>query len=351
MFARRGSAMRVGWALAAGLAGVAMPALAAQWAQDVDGGKDHALIQRFNDSWLIAYQQLAFDATAFPGQVGLDSSNKFQAVTPVQGRITRLVYFAPLGKTPLEVHRNYEQALASAGFKATLSCTPAVPKCEHMRFPLGDRYNTMKETKFSDSRQRHKEGSPLNEQMRSLGGTNMLGSEDLYFSSGTLTRNGSTVHVMLNTGKVYRTEFTTTYIEIVEPKAMQTGQVTVNADAMGSGLKRDGKIALYGIYFDTGKAEVKPESKAQLDEIAKLLGAQASLKVYLVGHTDNQGSVDANVTLAQRRAQAVAEALVKGYKIDAARLLASGVGSLAPVASNEADEGRARNRRVELVLP
>lgn len=330
---------------------IALPAPAASWAPDVDGGQDHPLVQRYKDSWLIAYQQLGYAATGFPGVVGLDPKNEFQSVTPVEGRVTRLVYFAPLGKTPLEVFRNYEQALVAAGFKATVSCTPAVPKCEHMRFPLGDRYNTMKEVRFSAARDKQPAGSPLAEQMRSLGGVNMLGTEDLYFTSGTLTRNGVTVHVMVNTGKVYRTDFTTTYLEIAEPKAMAVGQVTVNADALGSGLKREGKMALYGIYFDTGKADVKPESKPQLDEIAKMLQAQPALRVYVVGHTDNQGTADANVTLSQQRAKAVADALAKGYRIDAARLMARGVGPLAPVASNEAEDGRARNRRVELVMP
>ena len=338
-------------AVLAGLAQAGAADTRADWADDVAGGQDHPLIRRFDNSWLMAYQQLEFDATHFPSRLGLGSQLDYPDPVEVGGRITRLVYFAPQGKTPLEVHRNYEQALAAAGFKAQVSCTPKVAKCEHMTLGFRRRYDAMKEADFHANRRRQPEGSKLGDQMRNLGGTNMLGTDDIYFSYGTLSRNGVTVHVMLNTGKVYSTDFTTTYLEIAEPKAMSTGQVAVNADALQTGLHDEGKIALYGIYFDTGKAEVKPESKPQLDEIAKLLTAQPALQVYLVGHTDNQGGLDANLALSQRRAQAVAEALSKGYRIDAKRLIARGVASLVPVASNAGDEGRARNRRVELVLP
>jgi OOP family OmpA-OmpF porin len=321
------------------------------WAIDVAGGEDHPLIQRFNNSWLMAYKKIGFDQTTFPGKLGLDSHNDFIAPVTVEGQITRLVYFAPLGKTPLEVHRNYEQALKAAGFKALINCTPRDKDCEHMRYGFDDHYRSMKEADFNANRARHPDNSPLNKQMWSLGGTNMLGTDDLYFTYGTLNKDGRTVHVMLNTGKVYNTDFTTTYIEIAEPKAMESGQVTVNADGLKSALQSSGKIALYGIYFDTGKADIKAaESKTQLDEMAKLLKSQPALKVYIVGHTDNQGNLDANQTLSQQRAQAVVSALSKQYQIPAARLASKGVASLAPVASNADEAGRAKNRRVELVV-
>ncbi|HEY0587769.1 MAG TPA: OmpA family protein [Pseudoduganella sp.] len=321
------------------------------WAIDVAGGEDHPLIQRFNNSWMMAYKKIGFDQTTFAGKLGLDSHNEFISPITVEGQITRMVYFAPLGKTPLEVHRNYEQALKAAGFKAIISCTPRDKGCEHMRYGFDDHYSSMKEANFRANRDRHPEKSALNNQMFSLGGTNMLGTDDLYFTYGTLTKDGNTVHVMLNSGKVYRTDFTTTYIEIAEPKAMQGGQVTVNADALKNALQSSGKIALYGIYFDTGKAEIKAaESKTQLDEMAKLLASQPTLKVYIVGHTDNQGNLDANQALSQQRAQAVVAALSRQYQIAASRLASKGVASLAPVASNADEAGRAKNRRVELVV-
>ena len=94
---------------------------------------------------------------------------------------------------------------------------------------------------------------------------------------------------------------------------------------------------------------IKPESNAALAEIAKLLNSNPALKLHVVGHTDNQGSLDSNFALSKARAQAVSVALSQNYAIAAARLNANGVSSLAPVASNTDEAGRAKNRRVELV--
>jgi OOP family OmpA-OmpF porin len=104
-----------------------------------------------------------------------------------------------------------------------------------------------------------------------------------------------------------------------------------------------------GIYFDTGKSVLKPESPAAVAEIAKLLKADPALKVYAVGHTDNVASLDLNTKLSQDRAETLAQALVTKHGIAADRLVARGVGPLAPVANNDSEEGRAKNRRVELV--
>ena len=139
------------------------------------------------------------------------------------------------------------------------------------------------------------------------------------------------------------------FLQVIESKPMETGNVTVNADAIAKGLAAEGKMAFYGLYFDTAKADIKPASEPQLKEMAKLLSAQKALKVYIVGHTDSQGSLDANMQLSQKRAEAVVTALVKDYKIDAKRLSARGAASLAPLSSNSSEAGRARNRRVELV--
>ncbi len=140
-----------------------------------------------------------------------------------------------------------------------------------------------------------------------------------------------------------------TAVVIAEPTPMETGNVVVSTDLLKKGLAENGKIALYGIYFDTGRAGAKPDSKPQLDEMARLLTSDKSLKVLIVGHTDNQGTIDGNVTLSQRRADAVVAALVSSYGIDSTRLRSRGVVSFAPVATNRTETGRAKNRRVELV--
>ena len=118
---------------------------------------------------------------------------------------------------------------------------------------------------------------------------------------------------------------------------------------MNAALGRDGRIVLYNILFDFDKADIKPESKPQLEEIARLLQASPNLRLHVVGHTDNVGQLAYNMDLSRRRSQSVVQALVQANGIAAARLTGHGVGPLAPVAPNTDDAGRARNRRTELV--
>jgi OmpA-OmpF porin, OOP family len=141
------------------------------------------------------------------------------------------------------------------------------------------------------------------------------------------------------------------YVQLVVAVVGAMENKMVDAGAMAKGLREKGHIALYGIYFDTDKAVIKPESRPTLDEIAKLLRAQPQLNVVVVGHTDSQGTFDHNMSLSRQRAEAVAAELAKTYKIAATRLKTAGVGFLAPVGSNASDDGRALNRRVELVAP
>lgn len=138
------------------------------------------------------------------------------------------------------------------------------------------------------------------------------------------------------------------WLRIVEKQEM-VQHVVADAAAFRDGLKAKGHVAVEGIYFDTGKAILKPESTPALQEVAKLLGADPSLKLWVVGHTDSVGQADANMKLSQARAEAVVTALTTTHGITAARLKGYGVGPLAPVASNDSEDGRAKNRRVELV--
>jgi len=137
-------------------------------------------------------------------------------------------------------------------------------------------------------------------------------------------------------------------IEIIEKEAMKQ-EVAADAKFMSEGISSTGHVAIYGIYFDFNKSDVKPESEPALQEISKLLSGNPNLKVFIVGHTDNVGGVDYNMKLSQARADAVVKALTTKYKVNPQSLKAYGVGQLAPVAPNKTEEGRAKNRRVELV--
>ncbi len=145
---------------------------------------------------------------------------------------------------------------------------------------------------------------------------------------------------------VYNTE--SPGLVIVEKAAMKQ-EVVANAEVFASGLRATGHVAVYGIFFDTNKAEIKPESRPALAEIAKLLQKDPALKLYVVGHTDATGLLDANMKLSQARGESVVRSLVADHGIAPARLKGLGVGPAAPVASNDTEVGRAKNRRVELV--
>jgi OOP family OmpA-OmpF porin len=137
-------------------------------------------------------------------------------------------------------------------------------------------------------------------------------------------------------------------LNILEREAMKQ-DITANAEAMGNDINSTGHVAVYGIYFDSGKTEIKPESDVAIEKISKLLMSNATLKLYIVGHTDNVGTIEANMKLSKDRADAVVNALITKYGMPATRLKSYGVASLSPVASNDNDEGKAKNRRVELV--
>jgi len=144
-------------------------------------------------------------------------------------------------------------------------------------------------------------------------------------------------------------EFTGKYGYTVIKKEEMAKDVKADAKAFSNDIRTTGHAAVYGIYFDTAKSSIKPESAQAIAEIAKLLKSDPGLKIHVVGHTDNVGGVDGNIKLSQSRAEAVIQALVQTHGISAARLRPFGCGQFAPVMSNDTEDGRAKNRRVELV--
>jgi outer membrane protein OmpA-like peptidoglycan-associated protein len=175
-----------------------------------------------------------------------------------------------------------------------------------------------------------------------IGGKVLFEGERPWQSTVKLEKGGKETWVAV---RAYPTLYRLT---IVEREVMKQ-EVEANAEAMGNDINMTGHVSIYGIYFDTGKAEIKPESDAAIAEIAKLLKNDNALKVYVVGHTDNVGSFDANMKLSKDRADAVTNSLVSKHGIASSRLKSYGVSSLNPIASNKTEEGKAKNRRVELV--
>lgn len=134
------------------------------------------------------------------------------------------------------------------------------------------------------------------------------------------------------------------YLTVVVKEAMKQD---VTANDMLDALNRDGRVALY-INFETGKSTIKPESKPIIEQIVQMLKANPDLKISVEGHTDNVGNPKSNKVLSDDRAKAVVTAII-AQGIDAKCLSAVGYGQDKPIADNKTEEGRAKNRRVELV--
>jgi len=176
--------------------------------------------------------------------------------------------------------------------------------------------------------------------VKAVGGTQLFYETGGTFATFKLVKNNREIWVSVSTYNA-----NTGYQLIVLEKGEMVQEVT--ADAMYDALNKDGFMALY-INFDTGKSDIKPESMPIIDQIAALMKAHADLKISIEGHTDNVGTPASNKTLSEQRAKSVMNAVVqKG--IVAGRLTAVGWGQDKPIADNRSEDGRAKNRRVEIV--
>jgi len=300
--------------------------------EDVEGSKDHPLISRFAGSTIVYYDVKQFDEYILAlGKVEWERDEDYKRVfnltksKQLEGKVTRIQYDAPEDRSTLEIYRNYESALKRAGFEILFTGAR-----EELGKDFGEAaYNVMRNVRgnywhYLDSYVEHQR-----------------------YIAAKLSRPEGDVYISIFVSISVHKRNPVIQADFVEVKPMEEGLVT--ADTMIEDITRTGRVAIYGIYFDTGKVDVKPESEPTLEEIAELLRQNSDLNLYVVGHTDDVGVLDYNMELSQSRAEAVVEALVSSYDIDPDRLHPIGVGPLAPAASNETEEGRARNRRVELV--
>ena len=302
------------------LLGLSAPLAAAQ-DQDVEGSQDHPLISRYPGSVITHYVTSEFDEFTLP--LGKVVDQKFPKSQHLEGKITRIVYTAPQGRSVLEVFRNYQGALEKAGFETLFTCS-AQGCCE----------SGCSSPRVYGSGEYDDYWGP---------------DHGIHYVSAKLARPEGDVYVSLLVDDQGGNFAPNVELYVIEMKPMESGLITVDAASLANDINRTGHASVYGIYFDTGKADIKPESDATLKEIAKLLQSDPNLKLYVVGHTDNQGALELNMDLSRRRAEAVLAALTTKYAVPADRLRAYGDGPYAPVASNDTEDGRAKNRRVELV--
>jgi len=308
---------------------------------DVAGSKDHPLLKRYEGSVIIKYDYKAFDEYTVPLGPAQDNKQLTQSAR-IEGEVTRLTYKVPVGRSPLEVIRNYENELKAAGYEV-LFAGAKEELGKYGYFAEAAEYETLV---LGSEPARPFQGNEENQRFLAARLSRPEGDVNVVLYAVALQPSP-----LLNALKQRGLEQDQTVIQtdIIVSKPMESKMVTVKAEEMAKQISNTGSIALYGIYFDFNKADIKPESQPTLEQITTLLKNQPKLKLLVVGHTDNVGTFPFNLDLSQRRANAVVNELVTSYGIDKNRLTPFGVSFASPVASNNTDEGRAKNRRVELV--
>jgi len=291
-----------------------LPCVAAARSTD----KDHPLVKRMPGAKMVGGSGSVRDLDQYWLALGkLTGDGQAEKYQVLEGKWTRFTYSNPQNRTVLEVYRSYKEKLLQAGFEIVYTCSDR--ECgEGGRTSNGDWWDA-------------------NELRRYL--------------AARLARSKGDVWVSLNVHAKAQGSPGQHDLDVVEvkpePQAVKDETAPADPSLLRQALTENGHVAVYRITFDAGK--LKPESEQMLKAIADLLARDPELKLHLVVHTDNAGSPAGSLQLSRRQASALVAELRRRYKIPAARIHAMGMGALAPLASNATEEGRAKNRRVELV--
>jgi OmpA-OmpF porin, OOP family len=311
---------------------------------DAPATQDYPGMPRYEGSTIVLQSQQKFGELGLQiGGLSAPNSTDPKEVRKVEGRTHRTTYlYLNLGdgkRSTLEIARNYEAAFKDAGFSAIWSGGDqdirngpprqyySLPELDHQLLTTG-----LKDRRYF-----------------------CMEKAGLFAAVFIATRSWEHAMRANSEANPWQSEVTIPQesvliqVDIVNTRPMEEKMVHLSAAEMEKSISTSGKVALYGILFDFNKADIKPESAPTLQEMAALLNAEPQLKVLVVGHTDNVGTFEFNEDLSKRRAAAVVAELVTKYGIAANRLTPLGASFMAPVTTNSTDEGRALNRRVELV--
>jgi OOP family OmpA-OmpF porin len=317
-------------------------------AKDAPGSKDHADFKRITGSEIIWYKASKFDELNIPlERVEFDYDKQEFRKTKrekAEGQLATLYYKLPADSTTLEAVRQYEAELKPAGYVTLFTAEndkldDGYGRFVEQTFPIAKKTNQLQYLhEFNKDEQRY----------AVLKGKGKAGN-DIYVSIYAFRLDDvSTGFGKLVEGHKLEKGNVIARVDILETKAMDTRMTAVKAEEITSSIDTEGRIAIYGVFFDTDKSDIKPESAESLAEMAKAISAGKGTYL-IVGHTDNQGDLNYNQTLSLKRATAVTAALTGEYKIPADRVIPVGVGMAAPLAPNTDDKGRSKNRRVEIV--
>ena len=298
---------------------------------------DYPDIPVYKDACLIGGRNGEFAKYVLPTGPIAKGFGANQAVTSenLEGTLNRRLYVAPEGTSATDLFQNYVQGLEAAGYSILFSCV--AKECGSNNQLLGKKI-------IYPSDRRLKNIKGLSDQ--AFGPF----ADEHYLAAKS--KDGMTsiaVYVSFNDRSPYAqlSGRAIVHLDILTTAALENKMKT--AEEMAKGISAEGHVAVDNVYFEFGTATLTPEAQPALAEMTKLLIDSPTLKVYIVGHTDNVGTQDTNLPLSRARAEAVVTAILKNKSITSDRAIAAGVGALSPVASNKTDEGRKSNRRVELV--
>ncbi|MBP6596958.1 MAG: OmpA family protein [Arenimonas sp.] len=305
---------------------------------DVKGSSDHPLIQRFEGSSIRFSEKKAYSDLVLSLNDRTDPATSKTKV--VEGVRTTLLYVMPADVSTLEALRAYQEELEKLGEVTVLFQGVE----DGSRSELGGAGYFFAESTYG---------------LDAVSSSWMSWNDNFRYAALKVARPDGDMYVSIYAGLVVETSGAKlgtiaanrvgVRLDIAEPKPRAQRMVTVSSAEMSAEIAKNGRVSLYGILFDTAKADLKPESDAALVQIGELMKADPKLRLLVVGHTDTVGAFEGNRDLSQRRAKAVVAALVAKHGVQAARLQSFGASFAAPVASNADEAGRAKNRRVELV--
>lgn len=315
---------------------------------DAKGTADHPQVKRITGSEILWSKVEKFDELTLALEpVEFDyNTTKFKDTKQqkVEGAHTTLYYKMPEGVSTLEAVRQYEGDLKQAGFETLFTgandkiddgfnrfVTQVYPKALKM-----EQFQYLHEFNHEDQRYSALKGQSKN------GGEIYVAAYAFHLTSDDGYTKFKESHGLKKGDTVVR-------VDVLEAKPMEARMTVVKAAEITDALSKTGRIAIYGVYFDTDKADLKPESNVALTEMANAIKAGNGRKFLIVGHTDNQGEYGHNQTLSQKRAAAVTAELTSKYGVSAGSVIPVGVGMAAPVAANTEEAGRTKNRRVEIV--
>lgn len=322
----------------------------ALYQKDAAGSKDHRATERIDGSVILRQTAKKFAALTVPLErvvfdYGAQAFKPYKFLKP-EGALATTFYRLPKDASTLECVRAYEGALAKKGFEVVFeggSGGSPTGESNTLDNGYGRFLAQVYETEKDYGIQQYTLPGCDDFRYAALKKSGVDGDVYVTIFCGAVTGSWKAPEKGIETGTVLAR------VDVLEEKPRADRMVLVKAPEMETQITSTGRVTLYGILFDFNKDTVKPESAPTLEQISALLKNEPSLRLLVVGHTDNVGEFEFNRDLSTRRANAIVEALVSGYGVGKSRLFPFGCSFASPAAPNTTDEGRAKNRRVELV--